>query len=270
MFRKLKNKIKQSLLSVGERKKLASKQIEFPGGVVPIHLTEPEDVFIVGFPKSGNTLMQHIIAHLVYGFNEESSRSMINLVTSDVYASTHYFRFNKICYFKSHERPQPNYKRVIYLIRDGREALLSYYHMMQNLDKKVSLEDLYSGKVSIYGGLWHEHIEAWEKNPYQAEMLWVKFEDLKNDKLKILKQVCDFLDLERSDEELKKVMELTSLEHMKELEKRKDWSKMKHDVSFEKGTFVRKGAIDSYKEEAPELLVKIFEGMSKNKHYDYN
>ena len=45
----------------------------------------------------------------------------------------------------------PNqYKKVIYIMRDGREALLSYYHMARNMGTPVSLEDLYSGKIKLY------------------------------------------------------------------------------------------------------------------------
>lgn len=138
--------IKLNLWEVQDEK--VQTPIRFPGGLTPIHETNPEDVFIVGFPKSGNTLMQHIITHLVYGINEEGSRSMVNLIVPDIYANSHYFRFNTVCYFKSHERPQPNYKRVIYLVRDGREALLSYYHMMKNMGKDISLTDQLPGKYT--------------------------------------------------------------------------------------------------------------------------
>ena len=244
--------------------------IIFPGGITPINQTLTDDVFIVGFPKSGNTLMQHIITHIVYGINEEGSRTLINLIAPDIYANPYYFRFNERCFFKSHERPQPNYKKVIYLMRDGREALLSYYHMMKNMDRDISLEDLYTGKIDIFGGQWHEHIEAWEKNPYNAEILWVKYEDLINDKLIQLQNIVQFLGLDRTEEELQTVAKLTSLAHMKSLEKRADWQKMNIDVSFNKGSFVRMGAVDSFKVEVPDIYLEVFEKMSKNSKYSFS
>jgi len=244
-------------------------KIVFHGGLIQINDTQPEDVFIVGFPKSGNTLMQHIIAHLVYGLNEEGSRSIINLIAPDIYASSHYFRFNDVCYFKSHERPQPHYKKVIYLLRDGREALLSYHHMMKNMGKEVSLNDLYSGNIKIYGGLWHEHIEDWKSNPYNADILFVRFENLKNDKLQELKRICNFLKIERSNTELKKVVQLTSFNHMKSLEQRTDWKNMKKEVLFKTGNFVRKGELKSYINEVPEELIRKFEKASKNSFYSF-
>ncbi len=249
---------------------VSKSKINLLGGLRPINETLPEDVFIVGFPKSGNTLMQHIISHLNYGLNEEGSRSMVNLIVPDIYANTHYFRFNDICFFKSHERPNPHYKKVIYVMRDGREALLSYHYMMKNMGEDVSLEDLYTGQIPIYGGLWHEHIEAWQKNPYKAEILWIKYEDLILDKKTEITRICEFLNLERSLTEISDVIANTSFNHMKSLEKRNDWKKMNTELSFNKGDFVRKGKINSFTKEVPKNLILKFEKNSDNRFYNFN
>lgn len=267
-MRSIIKKILITLKLLEPQSTVSSEKITFPGGIVPINETQPEDVFIVGFPKSGNTVMQHIIAHLVYGVNEEVSRSMVNLITPDVYSNSHYFRFNSVCFFKSHERPQPNYKKVIYLLRDGREALLSYYHMVKNMGGDVSLNDLYEGKVNIFGGMWHEHLNEWEKNPYEADMLFIKYEDLKTNKLDVLNRLCVFLDLKRTSQELGKVLEHTSFEFMKQLEQKDDWKKMKKENNFNQGNFVRKGSLNSFKEEVPKDILKIFKEKSKNNFYN--
>ncbi|WP_299226466.1 sulfotransferase domain-containing protein [uncultured Psychroserpens sp.] len=212
---------------------------KFPGGLTNIHAVKDTDVFVVGFPKSGNTLMQHIMAHLVYGFNAEASRSMINLVVPDIYANSHYFRFNDRCFFKSHELPRPNYKKVIYIIRDGSEALLSYHRMMENMGKPVPLKDLFTGKEKILNTTWANHIKAWESNPYQADILWVNYEDLKSNKLQEIERICKFLELSRTQDELENVVAFTSLDHMRMLEKRADWQLMKKANNFNTGTFVR-------------------------------
>lgn len=268
-MRSIIKKILLKLKILDTKSTKSSEKIIFPGGVLPIKDTRSEDVFIVGFPKSGNTLMQHIITHLVYGINEEGSRSMVNLIVPDIYANSHYFRFNTVCYFKSHERPQPSYKKVIYLLRDGRETLLSYYHMEKNMRVDISLEDLYLGKIAIYGGQWHEHIEAWEKNPYEADIIFIKYEDLISNKMDVLNRLCIFLNLKRTHQELEKVLEYTSFEFMKQLEQKDDWKKMKSDVNFNKGNFVRKGSLNSFKEEVPKDILQKFTTNSKNNFYDF-
>ncbi len=264
-IRKILSKMNSSVSSEG----VDQQSFKFPGGLFPMQETNPEDVFIVGFPKSGNTLMQHIITHLVYGINKEISTTMVLLIVPDVYASSHYYRFNSTCFFKSHERPQPNYKKVIYLLRDGRESLLSYYHMVKNMGGDIKMEDLYSGKISIHGGTWHEHINEWKKNPYGANILFVKYEDLITNKMEVLLKLCDFLSLERTNEELKEVVDYTSFNFMKNLEKNEDWTRMKNEVNFNKGNFVRKGSLDSFKEEVPEELLQLFIKNSKNTFYNF-
>ncbi len=242
----------------------------FPGGLQPISQTEPQDIFIVGFPKSGNTLMQHILAHLYYGLNSIASRTMINLIVPDVYSNSHYFRFDNTCFFKSHERPNSNYKRVIYLIRDGRQALLSYYYMLENLGQSVNLEELYDGTTKIYGGSWSGHIAAWEANPFDAEILFIKYEDIVLNKKDVLRQLCGFLNIDRSEAELQKVIDLTSIEHMKEMEARDDWKRMKKEKGFYSGSFVRKGSVDSFKNKVSGPLITKFEKLNSEmllKHY---
>lgn len=259
MKKKLKKILHRYLLSTHEIEKLGSENIAFPGGIRSITDTEADDVFIVGFPKSGNTLMQHIIAHLVYGLNDEASRSMVNLIVPDIYANSHYFRFNDRCFFKSHDLPKPAYKKVIYIMRDGREALLSYYHMMKNMGKPVSLDDLYSDKIKLFDATWSEHIKQWENNPYKAEILWVKFEDLKANKFNELKRICAFLNITCGDNELEAVIEHTSLQHMKALEQRKDWVKMNKHYFVNDNTFIRKGKTNSFLNEVSKEIVSIFE-----------
>lgn len=259
MKKKLKKAILKRLLTSEQLKKMKAPNVNFSVGILPINNTMLNDVFIVGFPKSGNTLMQQIIAHLIYGLNEDASRSIVELIAPDIYANSHYFRFNEQCFFKSHNLPEPHYKKVIYMIRDGREALVSYYHMMRNINQEIPLEDLYSCKIKLFNATWQEHVQSWERNPYNADILFVKYEDLKKDKTAQINRICNFLKLSRTTHEIENVVNLSSFEHMKNLEKRQDWSKMKEKLFVEGKNFVRRGSINSYLEEVPSELIKMFE-----------
>lgn len=208
----------------------------FPGVLEKIETTNETDVFIVGFPKSGNTLMQHILAHLYYGLNQETSRTMVNLIAPDIYNNSHFFRFNKTCFFKSHERPKPNYRRVIYLVRNGKDALLSYYRMKRNMGVHLTFSELLTGEIPIFGGSWQDHILAWNANPYKAEILWLKYEDICSNKTEVLKRICDFLNINRSEAELKRVGQFTSLEFMKEMEQKFDWQSINKSKQFKSGS----------------------------------
>jgi len=259
-------------------KKLLEKRISdrqrtpviFPGGIFPINEFCENDVFIVGFPKSGNTLMQHIVAHLFYGINERSGRTLVNLIVPDVYANSHYFRMNNRCFFKSHDLPKPEHKKVIYIIRDGRDALVSYYHMLHNMGQTISMTDLFDGTHKIFNTTWGEHLRAWEENPYEAEILWLKYEDLLIDKSTQIKRIVDFLGLKVSEEEITNVVELTTFDHMKKLEGRDDWGRMKRGRFLDKKSFIRKGKAKIYLDEVNRESLERFESLNGemlNKYY---
>jgi len=233
----------------------------FPGGIHEMGNFKPDDVFIVGFPKSGNTLMQHLIAHLYYGGNGEISRSMVNLMCPDIYANTHYFRVNDTCFFKSHELPKPHHKRVIYLVRDGRDALVSYKNMLNKQSIDVNLDDLYTGEAKVMGTTWHDHIKAWMTFKEACnDFMIVKYEDLVSNKIMVLQNICKFLNIERTDLELSNVEKYTSIDHMKSLEKRTDWMNMRAENGFKKNAnFIHKGEIGNHTKTVSDDIKAIFE-----------
>ncbi|QDV45878.1 Sulfotransferase domain protein [Stieleria neptunia] len=238
--------------------------VSFPDRLFPIDETLPDDVFIAGYPKSGNTLLQHIIAHLVYGLNENVGRTLVQLLVPDVHANTHYFRHRDRCFLKTHEPPKAQHRNVIYVMRDGREAMLSYYHMLKNMGQDISHESVFSGKLQIQGGQWHEHVAAWESNPFGANILWIRYEELKSDKLTQLKRICEFLDLKRSDQQIQEVVRLTSLDHMKAVEQRSDWRRANEGVFTKPACFVRQGKTDSFRKEVDPQILSRFEARSED------
>jgi hypothetical protein len=46
----------------------------------------------------------------------------------DVYYTKFYKRYFTPTFFKTHDLPKPQHRRVIYLVRDGRDAMVSYFH----------------------------------------------------------------------------------------------------------------------------------------------
>jgi hypothetical protein len=93
--------------------------------------------------------------------------------------------------------------------------MLSYHHMLKNTGNKVFISALYKEEVLPMGFTWQQHLEEWEKNEFNVQVLWVKYEDLITDKLSCLKKVATFLNLKKSEEELLKVSKLSSFKHLK-------------------------------------------------------
>ncbi|MFV0445599.1 MAG: sulfotransferase domain-containing protein, partial [Planctomycetaceae bacterium] len=105
--------------------------------LLPIEQTQPHDIFLCGFPRSGHTWFQNLMAGAVFGFDPEFAHdTLIQDLIPDVHYKTHYKRYGETAYFKSHQLPDRRIRRVVYLLRDGRDAMTSYYHFLQALQDK--------------------------------------------------------------------------------------------------------------------------------------
>ena len=232
---------------------------------VPINETMPQDIFIAGFPKSGNTWMQSLISGILYGIDTQYLPYRLALeIVPDVHARLFYKRFGEVTFFKTHHLPRPEYKRVIYLVRDGRDALVSYYAMHKNLGVDVTLEEMVKNGKHLFPSKWHQHVKAWHQNPYSADVITVTYENLINSPITELQKICKFAGIERSEEILKKVIEGNSFENMnKKASRFKDLDHI--DWVGGKGQqFFRAGKIGSYKNEMSLELQKYFEDESSN------
>ena len=108
-----------------------------PKGFTLISDLDPQDIFIAGYPKSGNSWFQELIAGVVYGVMPEFSLpALVHELVPDVHFKAFYQRFNTPMFFKTHSLPRPEYKRVVYLLRDGRDAMVSYFHHSSAVGRK--------------------------------------------------------------------------------------------------------------------------------------
>ena len=227
--------------------------------LMPIEKTKERDVFIAGFPKSGNTWMQSLVSGIVYGIDPAFLPfTLASDLVVDVHARTFYKRYANTAYFKTNFLPKKRYRRVIYLVRDGRDAMVSYHKMQKVLGRKISMEDMIVKGKGVFPTKWYDHVRTWLDNPYKADMLIVRYEDLLEEPLLQLQRICEFLELERRDELLEKVIEGNSFAKMKaKAERLKDLGHptWKGD-HFKK--FFREGKAKGYGEQMPEELLQYF------------
>ncbi len=241
-------------------------------GFFPINETKEEDIFIVAFPKSGITWTQSLISGIQYGIDTNFlPDKLVQEIVPDIYFQAYYKRFGDIKFFKSHELPKPEYKKVIYLVRDGRDAMVSYFHFNQKIGVDVTLEEMIKENKGVYPALWYVHVRKWIENPYNAEILYIKYEDLLQNTEEVLKKICDFVGFQRDMGLLKKVAEGSTIDKMRS--RARKYGGMAHpNWQGEKGKeFFRKGKIASFKEEMPENLQKIFaeKAIDELKYFNY-
>lgn len=226
-------------------------------GLSAICETEPEDIFIVGYPKSGNTWMQNLVAGLVFGVDPHlTPDSLVNELVPDVHDRSFYRRYITPMFFKSHYLPRPEYRRVVYLIRDGRDAMVSYFHHLSAIHgSEPDFLKMVSDGEGLFPCRWHEHVEAWTKNPYRAQMITVRYESLKANPVPELRRLCEFAGLDRSEESLQSIATACSFEAMRDREKTMGWDST---VWPREKAFVRRGEVGSFKNEMPSAVAAEF------------
>lgn len=228
-----------------------------PAGLHPISDILPSDVVVVGPMKSGNTWFRFLIAGAIFGVDVRAAPSrLVYLLAPDVELDRYYVRHGPTVFFKSHEFPKPEYRRVIYLLRDGRDVMVSLFHHMQSLrgPENVDFMDLASGARDPCR--WDEHVEAWMANPHEAEMITIRYEDLVTDGVKELRRLCEFVGVEREDAVLESALSNTRLDQMRDIERR--YGTIYHPRWDRNRRFFRRGEIGSYRDEMPPEVLAAF------------
>jgi hypothetical protein len=226
-------------------------------GYAPITESVAEDIFVVGYPKSGNTWFQNLIAGLVYGVDARwSPPTLANDLVPDV-ANAIYRRYATPTYFKSHALPLPHYQRVIYLLRDGRDAMVSYWHFLQGLHRsELDFKALVETGLELVPCKWHEHVEAWQSNPYDADLLVIRYEDLVQQAVVELERFCRFAGISREPGFLRSMAEAASFKNLRAKEARLGMGQP--DRWPADRFFFRRGEIGSYKDEMPRQVLEAF------------
>ena len=88
-----------------------------------------DDIFLVSYPKSGNTWLRFLLAYCL--FDIEPGRVNFHNIENfipDMYVNWPNRNLARPRIIKSHEKFTKNYPRVIYLYRDGRDVMVSYYY----------------------------------------------------------------------------------------------------------------------------------------------
>ncbi len=264
----IKKSIKK-FFKIDKKAKKYAQQILENQNFIPISETMDNDIFIAGYPKSGNTWVQNLIAGLLFGIETSLlTDKLTQEIVPDLHGKKFYLRFNDFNFFKTHNLPQKKMKRVIHLVRDGRDVMASYYAMNTSLKKNSTLEEMIKYGKDIYPCKWHNHTRDWLNNPFNAEILIIKYENLLLDPENELKKILKFAGLERSDEIINRVIEGNSFNEMQRKERENGWYNKNWDTSEK---FIRKGKKGTYKTEIPEELINYFEkeAQFELEYFDY-
>lgn len=212
-------------------------------------------IWLASYPRSGNTFFHVLLKH-VYGVstyenyawapNSDTANMREIIGLSDVQLSVDQMAQTDVRYLvKTHDMPQEDFP-AIYLVRDGRDALVSHAHFILQYDRQLpahqqqthfleTLRMLIETDTS-FGG-WGNNVIAWTGRATQTVV--IRFEELIENPLDCLRQTMAQLGYQPPE------INSTQIPTFEEL----------HQKVPE---FFRKGKVGMWREELPDDLHELF------------
>lgn len=229
----------------------------------------PDDTFLVSYPRSGNTWTRFLIANFVYP-NENVSFLNIERLIPDTSSQSNRTlkRIPRPRIIKTHEYFDHRYPKTIYIVRDPRDIALSYYNFQRkysqiedNYPLERYVDDFVSGRlISADWGTWGENTASWIfTRGRRKDFLLLRYEDMMKDTVSELARIAAFMGIEAEASRLKRAVELSSADRMRELEKQEQdrWVATKNrrkDIPF-----VGKAKAGGWRTALPESCVRQIE-----------
>lgn len=228
----------------------------------------PDDTFLVSYPRSGNTWTRFLVCNLI---NPDDPVDFADLESRipEIYDVTdrELRAFKRPRIIKSHESFDPRYRKIVYIVRDPRDVLLSYYEFQ--MKRRVITEDVgleafiprfMDSEFEPKTGCWRDHVLSWTATRGgQSNFLLLRYEDMLADTLTESKKIAAFLGVDASPERIARAVELSTADRMRKLEKEqsKEWKETSH--TRQDKPFVRKATSGGWKSALPEHCVALLE-----------
>lgn len=241
------------------------------------------DLIIASLPKTGTTWLKALLFVIVNRFHHKIDDSpllthhpheLVYRLEKDIYGEA--FTYPSLHHFN--ELPSPRLLhthlpyaslpksiktsqcRILYISRNPLDTYVSQLNFYPNVIKKQMgedfqlpcvedfFEDCYEGRVP-YGPFFDHVVGYWNQSLEKSEkVLFLKYEDLKDDAISHLKRLAKFVGMpfsskEESDGVIQNIIDLCSINNLKQLEVNKNGVLNKF---FEKNTFFRKGEVGDW------------------------
>lgn len=225
----------------------------------------PTDVFVCSYPKSGTTWLGYLLAQTLKPDPAEPlGLDSFNRYVPDV--NLLYTKRGSLAghadlagprFFLCHAAYDPALPAVVYVLRDPRDTLLSYWHYQRFLKKGFDqpLAD-YLRAGDHWPCDWDAHVASWLLPERHPNLLAVRYEDLHADAAGALRAVLGLAGLARTDDQIAAAVEASRFDRMRAAEERDG---VGDKAGADQERFVRKGKIGSWREEMTPAEVRIVE-----------
>jgi Sulfotransferase domain len=230
----------------------------------------PTDVFLVGHPKSGNTWLTYMLG---IAMRKSFNHKQITLANVQEFYPAIHDRDGEIASYAHLPNPRmfrneapiygELYPKTVYIMRDPRSVLVSYYHhALHDLGEYEWTMDAYIEEMLTYGCInrlepflvrWDKHVSYWLERAEKQPVKFVKYEEMKRDRGRVLDDVIKFIGYPCDAEDMALAVKEGSFENMRKNEETYG-AEPYSGTKGERGYFVRNGKVDGWKKELPAAL----------------
>lgn len=185
-------------------------------------------VWLASYPRSGNTffrvLLNSIFNIKTYSIYDDRFDIGADKKTADIVG--HIFlpkNFDlakarvesEVYYIKTHDLPDEKVTtedKVIYLVRDGRDAIVSFKHYFKDyFDLEADYKDLMLGNYTY--GAWGSHVKQWLEHQSEQQLL-IKFEQLTRQPEQLISVLAAFLQVSPLQKQVPAFADLKKINNM--------------------------------------------------------
>jgi Sulfotransferase domain len=225
-----------------------------------------DDTFLVSFPKSGNTWTRFLIANLLHPGEPANFGNIDRLVPeSEGLTKKQLACVPRPRILKSHEYFDARFRKVVYIVRDPRDVVVSQFHFFRKrrrIADDSSIEHFVTrfvaGETCDFGS-WGSNVASWlVARQNSPNFLLLRYEDMMAKATIELTRVASFLGLGTTTELIVQAVERSSADQMRKLEGA-NTSAIVTKNSRSDVPFVRSAKAGGWKADLPETAVKQLE-----------
>ena len=200
--------------------------------------------YVVSFPKSGATWFRMLMYTLFHQKSNSSAEiqsfypevdNQEDLIENNIKSGKPFFVKSHYCY-KKDLKYIDKARAIICIVRNPFNVMMSkldhyiyegveWVRNEKGVDRFVD-EFLNAAKLppnmendKIHGG-WNYHLMSWNNAKLKIPIHFIRYEDLIDDAFNTLNQLCQRLEFDFSDEEIRNAIELSNFSNMKNIEKK--------------------------------------------------